>query len=95
MSASVSSWLVFADKLRLRSGVGSAPLRPRRSPLSIMPAPEHARAPALSLNFILWCQRIILSAPPFRETPSSLLFGPRRRIPSPGFAARASTLIRF
>lgn len=45
MSASVSSWLVFADKLCkdwlcLHGDVGSAPLWPRRPSLYIAAAPE-------------------------------------------------------
>lgn len=90
MSASVSSWLPFADKLRkdrLCPGGdgGPAPLRPRRSSLSTAAAPE-LPSPVSADH---------LSATPLGRTPPSLLFGPRRRVPSPGFAARASTLIRF
>lgn len=61
MSVSVSSWLVFRDKLCkdslcLHDDVGSAPLWPSR--LST-PYRRSTWAPALVVNLILWCQWII------------------------------------
>lgn len=58
MSASVSSWLVLADKPRKRLFLSARRrgLCTSHSSLSIV---THTRAPASALNFILWCGWII------------------------------------